>query len=342
MGNSFFSSRINIMRFLAAVSISLSTFISGVSSETEIPAGTVGDEVLKPSSPLIGEFPPSCVDDLGGRDVKILPESTNGTPLTGYDPAGIAGSESLNYERLNAIHSTLKLLHGLFSFEFPEQLITATYLSPDAKVLELGSNLGNNSCVIARILNDARNLVTLETRPEAVKFLIENRDYNNLSFHVEGAALSEVPLVQKGWIAIPSEVDLEGYTRLNTITFDQLLEKYGVQFDTLVVDAEGSLYDILVNKPSILNNIKMIIIENDFRTSEHLLYAVDLFCKNGFELIYNGSKPLDEGNAFNQVWKKPYSCPLQTGKGELLESSVPQTLEKGPAPLQTPEFSIVE
>lgn len=208
-------------------------------------------------------------------------------------------------QRLTEIHSRLKLKHGDLSWDLPEQIITATYLSPDAKVLELGSNLGNNSCVISSILNDSKNLVTLETRPEAVKLLKENRDYNGLSFHVECAALSEVPLVQKGWVTIPSTVDLEGYTRVNTITFDQLKRKYGIEFDTLVVDAEGALYQILIDNPSILDNIKMIIIENDFICGEHCFYVVDLFRKNGFELIYNEGAHYYGDNAFNQVWKKP-------------------------------------
>jgi len=216
-------------------------------------------------------------------------------------------SELTDYgmQRLQAIHAKLRLLHGNLLDELPEQILVATYLSPEAKVLELGSNLGNNSCVIASILNDSRNLVTLETRSEAVKHLIENRNYNGLLFHVEGVALSDVPLIQKGWITIPSEIDLEGYTRVNTISFNQLQTKYGIQFDTLVIDAEGALYQILIDNPNILQGIKLIIIENDFRCGEHYLYVADLFRKNGFELIHNEGPCYYWDNAFNQVWKKP-------------------------------------
>lgn len=218
-----------------------------------------------------------------------------------------ATSEVTDYglNRLAGIHAQLKLRHGDFSYELPEQIITASYLPADAKVLELGSNLGNNSCVIAAILNDSRNLLTMETRLDAVRLLKENRDYNRLRFHIEAAALSEVPLLQKGWVTIPSLVDLDGYTRVETITFDQLLIKYGIQFDTLVVDAEGALYQILIDTPSILDKIKLIIIENDFRCAEHCFYVVDLFRKNGFELVYNEGDPYYGDNAFNQVWKKP-------------------------------------
>lgn len=207
--------------------------------------------------------------------------------------------------RLETIHSDLRLLHGKFIYEYPEQLLTTMYLPSDAKVLELGSNLGNNSCVISTILQNSENLVTLETREEAVKCLTENRDLNGLKFHIEWAALSKVPLIQKGWNTIPSDIVLDGYFRVSTVTFNELQEKYNIIFDTLVVDSEGALYQILIDDPSILENIKLVIIENDFQSSEHCLFVLNLFREYGLELIYNEGPPYYGDNAFNQVWKKP-------------------------------------
>lgn len=106
--------------------------------------------------------------------------------------------EGLNVEKLNQIHKSLKLKHGRFDYEYPEQLITATYLESNAKVLELGSNLGNNSLVISSILQDSGNLVTMETRKESIPLLIQNRDLNRMRFHIVHGALSRVPLIQKG------------------------------------------------------------------------------------------------------------------------------------------------
>lgn len=215
---------------------------------------------------------------------------------------GIKQEEGL--KRLEEIHSKLKLIHGRFLEEYPEQLMVATYLPADAKVLELGSEVGRNSCVIGAILNDSRNLVTLETRPEAVKSLRENRDFNKLQFHIVHAALSKVPIIQKGWISIPSEVDLPGYFRINTFTFNELQEKYKIEFDTMVVDCEGALYYILCDDPEILKNIKLVIIENDFKNQDHYRYVKNLFIKNGLEVVYNGSERRYWENGFYQVWKK--------------------------------------
>ena len=47
-------------------------------------------------------------------------------------------------------------------------------------------------------------------------------------------------LIQKGWDTIESDVLLDGYTNVNTITLDQLYSKYNIMFDTLVLDCEGA------------------------------------------------------------------------------------------------------
>lgn len=110
--------------------------------------------------------------------------------------------------RLNMIHSNIRLIHGDIKDEYSEQLMTSMYLPSNAKVLELGGNVGRNSCIIGSILKDGRNLVTIEPSKIWAKQIEENRDYNGLHFNVEAVAVSKVPLIQCGWITIPSEIDL--------------------------------------------------------------------------------------------------------------------------------------
>lgn len=204
--------------------------------------------------------------------------------------------------KLQQIHSKLKLVHGSILDEYPEQLMTATFLPADAKVLELGGNVGRNSCVIASILNDSRNLVTIEPGKIWAEQIKENRDHNGLSFHVEAAAVSKVPLIQQGWVTIPSTEDLPGYHRVDTITFSELQEKYSIVFDTLIADCEGALYYILRDDPEILANIKLVIVENDYSDSEQMQFVADLYAQNGLQLVYSGNY-LNRTN-FYQVWKK--------------------------------------
>jgi FkbM family methyltransferase len=200
----------------------------------------------------------------------------------------------------------LHLIHGSFAEEYPEQLMAATFIPADAKVLELGANVGRNSCVIASLLNNSKNLVAVESCLDTAKLLKENRDENGLKFYIEASAISKVPLIQSEWKTIPSEVDLPGYTRVNTISFKEVQKKYHIKFDTLVVDCEGALYYILRDDPKILKSIKLVIIENDFETAEHMQFVQEHFRNNGLQCVFN--QPGGYGpccyDHFYQVWKK--------------------------------------
>ena len=166
-------------------------------------------------------------------------------------------------EKLQGIHSKINLMYGTLDQEYNEQLMTVMYLPKDAKVLEIGGNIGRVSCVIASILTHQDNFVTLESVPGYAMQLQENRDLNGFKFHIEAAALSKVPLIQQGCNSFPSEVLLPGHIWVKTITFADLQKKYGIEFDTLIIDCEGALYYILQDDPDILKNIKLILIENE-------------------------------------------------------------------------------
>jgi FkbM family methyltransferase len=208
------------------------------------------------------------------------------------------------HAKLLSIHSTLKINYGSFYEELPEQKMAVRYLTGKERVLEIGGNIGRNSLVIASIVG-SNNLVTLECDVNIAKQLMENRDLNQFTFHIEPSALSNRTLIQKGWDTMPSDVLQEGYTWVNTITLDQLKAKYSIEFDTLVLDCEGAFYYILMDMPDILQNIKLIIMENDY-TDILKKNDVDQVLKdNHFHRDYvehGGWGPCT--NNFFEVWKK--------------------------------------
>jgi FkbM family methyltransferase len=224
----------------------------------------------------------------------------------------------LSYEQgvaaLAEIHSQLNLLYGSFLEEYPEQLMAVRFIPSNAHVLELGGNVGRNSCVIAKILDNSMNLVTLESSPSIAKQLVENRDWNGLAFFVEAAALSKVPLIQNAWITVPGSVCPKGYFPVKTISFEELQKKYDIEFDVLVADCEGALYQILKDDESLLQNIKLILVENDYHNDpkgNQYKFTKEVFKRNGYKLIY--SEPGAPSavvlfpytiNLFYQVWAK--------------------------------------
>jgi FkbM family methyltransferase len=225
---------------------------------------------------------------------------------------------NLDYnQQLKKIHSQLKIGYGSFEEEYPEQLMAVRYLTGNEKVLEIGSNIGRNSLVINYILSQNNinktnnNFVTLESDSDIGNVLKYNRDLNKYNFHIENAALSKRKLIQHRWNTICSDVLLDGYKNVNTITLEELNKKYNIDFDTLVLDCEGAFYYILMDMPEILNNIKLIIMENDYHDINHKKYVDDILVKNNFYVEYseNGCSlakqifPQTFEN-FYEVWKK--------------------------------------
>ena len=210
-------------------------------------------------------------------------------------------------EKLRNIHTKLKIDFGNFNEEFPEQLMAATYLTGNEKILEIGGNIGRNSLIIAYILNntDNFNFVSLESDPTIALQLVHNKTINNLHFHVEASALSKRKLIQKEWDTICSDELLEGYKSVNIITLPELYNKYKIEFDTLILDCEGAFYYILMDMPEILDNIKLIIMENDYWDISKKEYVDNILKKNNFYVDYvenGGWGPCFEN--FFEVWKK--------------------------------------
>ena len=214
-------------------------------------------------------------------------------------------SDSYINNKIQNIHSKLKINYGSFDDELPEQKMVVRYLTGNEKVLEIGGNIGRNSLIIASILENNKNFVTLESDINTGKQLTENRDLNRFNFHIECSALSKRKLIQTGWSTIPSDILKEGWTWVNTITLDNLKNKYNIDFDTLVLDCEGSFYYLLMDMPEILNNIKLIIMENDYCDISHKNYIDDILTKHNFYIDYvecGGWGPCY--NNFYEVWKK--------------------------------------
>lgn len=185
---------------------------------------------------------------------------------------------------LKPIHSKISKFNPrdqLFK-EVPEQIMAVTHIREDDCVLELGGSIGRNSCVINTILKDKSKHVVVEPSPIEYEKLLKNRDNNDLSFHIEHSAISSVPLFSKGWHTFTTQIP--GSIPVKTITCDKFLEKYDLSFNVLVIDNEGNFTQTLKDYPSILNGIRLLMIEHDFKTLDDLKYFTETLTKNGFSL----------------------------------------------------------
>ena len=210
-------------------------------------------------------------------------------------------------DKISNIHNNLQIKYGSFYEELPEQKMAVRYLTGNEKVLEIGGNIGRNSLIISYILNQQNNnnFVTLECDKSISDQLRENRDLNNMTFSIETSALSKRKLIQKGWDTIVSDVLLDGYKNVDTITLEELYAKYNIVFDTLILDCEGAFYYILMDMPEILNNVNLIIMENDYWDLSKKQYIDNILKENQFYVDYaesGGWGPCY--NNFFEVWKR--------------------------------------
>jgi hypothetical protein len=124
-------------------------------------------------------------------------------------------------------------------------------------------------------------------------------------------------LIQYGWDTFESDEILEGFKRVNTITWEQLKEKYRIEFDTLVLDCEGAFYSILVDMPEIVDNIKKIFIENDFMDINQKKFVDTMLLQRGFKVKYceqviNPPRPFPCSHEFFQYWERDTEVELHS------------------------------
>jgi FkbM family methyltransferase len=191
-------------------------------------------------------------------------------------------------EILFNIHNEIIINHGNKYDEYPEQFLSVRFIKPDDCVLEIGGNIGRNSCVISKILNNSNNLLVIESDPLSVSKLEENKNINSLNFKIEGSAISKVPLIQNEWNTKPIINNLipDEWKIINTITWNDLKQKYNMNFNVLVADCEGALYYILKDEPEFLNGFQTILIENDFTDITHKEFVDEEFKRNNFKLVF--------------------------------------------------------
>lgn len=218
-------------------------------------------------------------------------------------------------QKLIDIHNGLSFTNkSQLNNEIPEQLMSVKHITPDSVVLELGGSIGRNSCIINNILDTKTNHVVIEPSTLELSMLQENRDSNNFEFFIENSAISKTPLYSLNWHTYPTHIP--NSVEVNIINYDDLLKKYKLKFNTLVIDNEGHFVGMLKDFPTILDGIKLLIIEHDFNTEDDLCYFKKTLTQSGFTMKdmflknerygpgMNWHDGLTTDPIFVSVWKK--------------------------------------
>ena len=125
------------------------------------------------------------------------------------------------------------------------------YIGPNACVLELGACIGIVACLINNKISDKTKQVSIETNPDLIEQLTRVRDENNCKFEIVNSFL-DTSIVNKKFSIHPTHAmggrlgEVAGWKQVEkqSVTIESLEEKYGLKFDTLVMDIEGGEFSL--------------------------------------------------------------------------------------------------
>jgi FkbM family methyltransferase len=153
----------------------------------------------------------------------------------------------------------------LDTYEADERQLIRKFVRPDDSVLELGACLGIVSCVTNRLLKDKSRHVVVEANPLLIPAIHRNRELNGCGFLVENCAASEQPHVT--FYLHPVYVVGGSYqrqtgreVRIPGRSLQEMEQRYG-PFTVLIIDVEGAESDILDKAAEVLQNVRLVIIE---------------------------------------------------------------------------------
>mmetsp|Transcript_6122 Transcript_6122/g.10970 ORF Transcript_6122/g.10970 Transcript_6122/m.10970 type:complete len:350 (-) Transcript_6122:90-1139(-) len=177
------------------------------------------------------------------------------------------------------------------------------YIQSSAVVLEVGARYGGVSCAIAKKQSNSGNLVAVEPDPKVWEALAGNIARHSCNVNVLRGVVGtqDVTIEEKGaggFGTVTSPV-AGGYGALkaqqgnNSVVvhhmgFGDLQSLYNLKFDTAVIDCEGCFPELLAQNPSLMDNMKLLIVE-DHNEAENK--AVENLTNSGsFKLIWQQSR----------------------------------------------------
>lgn len=197
--------------------------------------------------------------------------------------------------------------------EIVEQYMSVLSLEGTEKVLEIGSCIGRNSIVIGHLLKDGGRLVAIEANPDNIPRLKKSIGKSGLTnISICDKPISKSRMIVNGWeseIIGQGDDVTKGWREVETTTLKAINEDNNIDtYDTLVLDCEGAFYFILRDFPEIMNGVKCIIIENDFRDKKHADYVHNVFKQQGFTIKFSRRLNLNLSfpckGYFWQIWQK--------------------------------------
>jgi FkbM family methyltransferase len=182
--------------------------------------------------------------------------------------------------------------------EVDEQKLANIFIEENDVVFELGARYGSVSCIINNKLKYKTNPVSVEPDERVWSALEKNKEINNCNFHIVKGFVSNKKLGLSeinsyGGYGTTSVEDIN--SKIPSFSFEEIKEKYNLNFNVLVADCEGFLEIFFDENPSLYNTLNKVIFEADYPNKCNYNKIKNNLNSKGFKNIING---------FQNVWIK--------------------------------------
>jgi len=155
-------------------------------------------------------------------------------------------------------------------------------IEEDDVVLEVGSRYGAVSCALSEAMGNNGKLITVEADPDTWDIHQYNKLSHSCSSYSVCGVLGEEDMVvlnttQHYAKRTSADPEAEGVT-VKHFTWDDIEAETGLTINTLVIDCEGCLFDLIDTYKHKFKQVNKIILENDENFEEGFL---DLVFFNG-------------------------------------------------------------
>jgi FkbM family methyltransferase len=171
-------------------------------------------------------------------------------------------SEYFRNDVINIYDENNKLVYTN-KFEIDEQKIAKEYIKENDTVLELGARYGSVSVIINKKLKNKKNHIAVDPDETIWNALEKNKKINNCEFKIIKGFISnkKLGLESNGYGTTFND---NKNSKIKSYTLNDIKKKYNInKFTVLVADCEGFLEIFLDENPSILDEIRLIIFEED-------------------------------------------------------------------------------
>lgn len=175
------------------------------------------------------------------------------------------------------------------SYESIERWFVEHYITGGTDVIDLGGGLGFVACYLDECIDPSDKLVVLEANEALIPVIERTEELNDASFELHHGAYapeSETVSFESGDVATAGSVSKTEVATVKAFDLRRLVSRHELEQFNLVVDIEGSEYEMLTEEADVLSNRCSILIaevhEVDGRTPTEFQQAVE---EMGFSLL---------------------------------------------------------